>query len=149
VVHRHDGQVFTGHRRDQAPPQSGAHHHTVGGDKAFGGFDALDTAVFDTQPGARRVGNRPQPARGHGGVHQFARHHLRRRLDQTGIRIPQGPLDHVFLEQREPGLGLRRRDQLHAVAEGLARGHAALELAHALVITDARHLQAPDALVAA
>ncbi len=46
--------------------------------------------------------------------------------DQAGIRIPQGALDHVFLEQRESGLDLRRGDQFHPIAEGLARGHAAL-----------------------
>jgi hypothetical protein len=74
---------------------------------------------------------------------------LRTRLDQARIRIPQGALDHVFLEQREPGLGLGRRDHLHPVAKCLARSHAALQLLHALVVTDARHLQPTNALVAA
>ena len=148
VVHRHDRQVFTRHRGNQAPPQAGAHHHVVGSDEALGGLHALNTAGLDAQAGTRRVGKRQQLARGHRGVHQLARHHLRARLDQAGVRIPEGALNHAFFEQREPGLGLGRGDHHHPVAKGLARGDTALELLHAFVVPHTGHFQAANALVA-
>jgi hypothetical protein len=58
-------------------------------------------------------------------------------------------LDHAFFQQREARFGLGRGDHLHPVAKGLARGHAALELLHALIVAHARHFQAADAVVAA
>ena len=58
VVHRHDGQVFAGHGRDQTAPQAGTHHDVVGGDVALGGLHALDAAVLDAQAGAGRVRKR-------------------------------------------------------------------------------------------
>ena len=76
VVHRHDGQVFAGHGRDQAAPKTRTHHHVVGGDVALGGLHALDAAVLDAQAGAGRVRKRQQLARRHRGIDQFTGHHL-------------------------------------------------------------------------
>ena len=56
VIHRHDGQIFPRHVGNQAAPQAGANHHVIGGNKALGGFYALDAAVFDAQAGAGGVG---------------------------------------------------------------------------------------------
>ena len=72
---------------------------------------------------------------------------MRAGFDQTGVWVPQGALDHVFFEQRELGFGFGRGDHFHPVAKGLARGHAAFEFDHALVVAHAGHFDAADALV--
>ena len=149
VIHRHDGQVFSGHVGNQATPQAGTHHHVVSGNKTFGGFHALDAAVFNAQPCAGGVGKRLQLARGHCRVHQLARHHLGAGFDQAGVRIPQRALHHALVQQWHFGFGFGGTDQLHPVAKGFARGHAALEFLHTLVVPHPRYLDAADAVIAA
>ena len=149
VVYRHDRQVFARHARNQASPQTGADDDVIRGNIAFGGFYAQDAAVVDAQPGAGCIGKREQFARRHSGIDQLARHHLRTGFHQARIGVPQGTLNHVLFQQGELGFRFCGRDHLHPVAKGFTRGHAALELLHALVIANTGHFDAAYAFIAA
>ena len=149
MVDRHHRQVLARHFRDQPAPDAGADHHMIGFDGAAVGHHALDAAVFDHERPGRGVGEGLELAGGFRLVDQLAGDRLRTRDDETGIGIPQAALHQVLFDQREFFLDLGGLDQPRARAEGLCRGHLALDLLHALVVADARDLKAADARVMA
>ncbi len=149
MVDRHDRQVLARHFRDQAAPESRAHHHIVGPDRAAVGHHALDAAILDDERLGRRVGEGLELAGPLRFVDQLAGDGLRARDDETGVGVPQAALHHGLFDQRELLLDLGCPDQARARAEGLGRSHLALDLVHPGIVADAGDLQAADARVVA
>ena len=98
MLHRHQWQFDVGGMGDQGAPDAGAQDHVIRHDRALGGLHAHRAAILDQNAFGRGVGKGLELARRHRFIHQIPCDLLGARRYQTGIGVPHGALDQVFLE---------------------------------------------------
>jgi len=133
----HQRDVGVGHVGDAVRPHAAGDDHVLGGDRALVGDDGLDPAppiraiaAVGHQVEHLGVGKHPAAS----GLDGLAAHHGAglQRVDHADGRAVEAPLDHVGVDERHQLLHLGRSEQAGLDAPGRRRGHAPVELVHAL-----------------
>ena len=149
MVDRHHRQVLAGHLGDQPPPEAGADDDMVGHDRAAGGHDPLDAAVLDDQRLRGGVGEGLSLPAASAWSTSLPATVCERGMTRPASGSQRPPWTSSSSISGNFSLISAGSISRARVPNALPRVDLALDLVHAGVVADARHLDAADAGVVA
>ena len=137
LVHcRRERNVRAGHGRQARAPHAGRDHHLIHGDRAAVGRHRADAGPAERALLHLQAGDLGSVQHGQHALRQRSLAHDGAgsyRVDHRHAGRVEAALDHVAVDERDPGHHLLGGEQLGLDPPGARRGHAPAQLLHALL----------------